>query len=431
MASGSKSETQSLKEDLTCAICCDLFRDPVMLGCMHHFCRKCITTYWRSIRGPAVCPQCRHEFPNKQFQTNYLVAGLVEKVRASSSAGSLKHLQKQIKDCLACQKSQKEEIIAMIRKDQEQMEKVRKTGAELQERVRGDFQALHRLLQAEEEAVTDQLKRDQEEIEQSIEGHLTALHAAVRELEQSVSALQSATSTAAISMPVERPELNFRPQAVQAIKEPDVDGFRSKYISPLQYSTWRKMIHSLRPGPLRLTFDEDTVHPNLVLLRDKTVVAETDVRQPYTPNPKRFTQCVNVLAAQGFQTGQHYWEVGVGNKPKWDIGVALETVNRQARVKLCPDNGYWTLRLRNSTQYSAGTQPWTPVPVTSRPFRIGVFLDCEEHTVSFYNTDNMQLLFSFSDGPRGKVYPFFSTCISEPGKQIQPICLLHYPSMTV
>lgn len=152
---------------------------------------------------------------------------------------------------------------------------------------------------------------------------------------------------------------------------------------------------------------------------------------PYNPNPKRFFQCVNVLGAQGFHTGRHYWEVGVGTKPKWDIGVALETVNRQARVKLCPSNGYWTLRLRNNTEYSAGTQPWTPVRVTSRPLRIGVFVDCAEHTVSFYNADDMSLLYTFPNGPSGKAFPFFSTCLREPGQRAQPIQLLHFPSVAV
>ncbi|KAL0176749.1 hypothetical protein M9458_029079, partial [Cirrhinus mrigala] len=83
----------SLREDLTCAICFELFKDPVMLGCMHHFCRKCIVSYWKTVRGPVCCPQCRQEFPNKCFQTNYLVAGLVEKVRASSTSASVKYLE--------------------------------------------------------------------------------------------------------------------------------------------------------------------------------------------------------------------------------------------------------------------------------------------------------------------------------------------------
>ncbi|MGH0180527.1 UNVERIFIED_CONTAM: hypothetical protein FKN15_004475 [Acipenser sinensis] len=72
----------SLKDELTCAICYDLFTEPVMLGCMHHFCKACIVTFWRGVRGPVSCPQCRHEFPSKHFQTNYLVAGVVERVKA-------------------------------------------------------------------------------------------------------------------------------------------------------------------------------------------------------------------------------------------------------------------------------------------------------------------------------------------------------------
>lgn len=87
------SSRGSLREDLTCAICCDLFREPVMLACMHHFCRTCISRYWRGTQGPVSCPQCRKEFDSKHFQTNYLVAALVEKIRASLSESHVKNLE--------------------------------------------------------------------------------------------------------------------------------------------------------------------------------------------------------------------------------------------------------------------------------------------------------------------------------------------------
>lgn len=83
----------SLREDLTCAICCDLFREPVMLACMHHFCRPCISRYWRGTQGPVTCPQCRKEFSSRNFQTNYLVAAMVEKVRATTSDTYIKNLE--------------------------------------------------------------------------------------------------------------------------------------------------------------------------------------------------------------------------------------------------------------------------------------------------------------------------------------------------
>lgn len=83
----------TLREDLTCAICCDLFREPVMLACMHHFCKPCISRYWRGTQGPVSCPQCRKEFSSKHFQTNYLVTAMVEKVRATTSDSYIKNLE--------------------------------------------------------------------------------------------------------------------------------------------------------------------------------------------------------------------------------------------------------------------------------------------------------------------------------------------------
>lgn len=176
-----------------------------------------------------------------------------------------------------------------------------------------------------------------------------------------------------------------------------------------------------------MTFDEDTAHPSLILSRDRTSVVELQEMQPYPRLPKRFVQCVNVLGAQGFASGRHYWEVAVGTKPKWDLGVALEAVDRQARVKLCPENGYWTLRLRCGNQYSAGTQPWTPLRLVAHPRRVGVFLDFEERRVSFYDADDMTLLTSFCDGPRGKALPFVSTCVTDPGQRTQPMRFVHLP----
>lgn len=88
----------SLREDLTCAICCDLFREPVMLACMHHFCKPCITRYWRGTQGPVSCPQCRKEFSSKHFQTNYLVTAMVEKIRVKTSDTYIKNLE--VSSCL-------------------------------------------------------------------------------------------------------------------------------------------------------------------------------------------------------------------------------------------------------------------------------------------------------------------------------------------
>lgn len=50
----------SLQEvDLSCPICCEIFKDPVVLKCSHSFCAACLQQYW-GLRGRLRdCPLCR------------------------------------------------------------------------------------------------------------------------------------------------------------------------------------------------------------------------------------------------------------------------------------------------------------------------------------------------------------------------------------
>ncbi|XP_035506683.2 tripartite motif containing 105 [Scophthalmus maximus] len=418
-AAAPPSTKGSLREDLTCAICCDLFREPVMLACMHHFCKPCISRYWRGAQGPVTCPQCRKEFSGKQFHTNYLVAAMVEKVRATTSHTYIQNLEKQLRETLESHRLKRENYVDSIRREKDKMETIKRLGADLQARVKGEFRALHQILHDEETCMLEQLRREQEEELDKVQRHLEATKRAVRELEENMGVLQQASAATDNIVLTELPQI--RPCArVDAATAFDINAFSSKYMAPLQYITWRKMFKSLKPA-----------HPSVRVSRDKTVAVECDSMTWYTENNKRFIQCVNILAAQGFHSGRHYWEVEVGSKPKWDLGVASEAVDRHSRIKLGPESGYWTLRLRNSSQYSAGTQPWTRLQLGSSPQRLGVFLDCEERRVSFYNADDMSLLYSFNNGPRGKVFPFFSPCISASSQEPQPIKLLHYPPVAL
>ncbi|KAG8004146.1 Zinc-binding protein A33 [Nibea albiflora] len=385
----------SLREDLTCAICCDLFREPVMLACMHHFCKLCISRYWRGFQGP-----------------------------------------KQLKDTLESHRLRKEDLMNSVRRDKDKMDAIKRAGADLQARVKGEFQALHQILQNEEACMLEQLRREQEEELEKVQRHLEAVKLATRELEDNMRVLKQAsanTESVVLTEVRSQHKMGVKLQSVQVDTAPefDINAFSNKYMAPLQYITWRKMFKSLKPGPSPLTFDVDTAHVSIYVSRDKTAAAECDVVVPHTEHSKRFLQCVNILAAQGFQSGRHYWEVEVASKPKWDLGVASESVDRRARIKLSPESGYWTLRMRSGSECSAGTQPWTRLQLSAPLQRVGVFLDCDERRVSFYNADDMSLIYSFTNGPRGKVFPFFSPCINDSRQKPQPIKLLHYPPVAL
>lgn len=350
---------------------------------------------------------------------------MVEKVRATTSDSHVKNMEKQLKETLESHRLRKEDFITSIRRDKEKMNTIKRVGSDLQARVKGEFRALHQILHDEETCLLEQLRREQEEELEKVQRHLEAAKLAVRELEDNIQALQQCGGAPGNVVLTEVPSLRLCAQ-VESATDFDINAFSNKYMAPLQYITWRRMLKSLKPGPSSLTFDADTAHPSIHVSRDKTVALECDIVSNASIHSKRFLQCVNILASQGFYSGRHYWEVEVGSSPKWDVGVASEAVDRHARIKLSPDNGYWTIRLRNRNEYSAGTQPWTRLQLGSPPQRLGLFLDCEERKVSFYNADDMSLIYSFTNGPRGKVFPFFSPCINDGRHKPHPIKLPHY-----
>ncbi|GCB82470.1 hypothetical protein scyTo_0022911 [Scyliorhinus torazame] len=66
-----------MEEDLSCAVCHDLYKDPVLLDCDHSFCRSCITQYWEEA-GTTSCPICRKENPSRDLRPIRTLSNIVE-----------------------------------------------------------------------------------------------------------------------------------------------------------------------------------------------------------------------------------------------------------------------------------------------------------------------------------------------------------------
>ncbi|XP_048347757.1 E3 ubiquitin-protein ligase TRIM7-like [Sphaerodactylus townsendi] len=77
MAEGAQKE---LREEASCSVCLDFFRDPVMIPeCSHTFCRACLTRSWGDLQGAEVlCPLCRGPAQEGTLRPNQQLANLVE-----------------------------------------------------------------------------------------------------------------------------------------------------------------------------------------------------------------------------------------------------------------------------------------------------------------------------------------------------------------
>uniref|UniRef100_A0A3B4WG80 B30.2/SPRY domain-containing protein n=1 Tax=Seriola lalandi dorsalis TaxID=1841481 RepID=A0A3B4WG80_SERLL len=176
-----------------------------------------------------------------------------------------------------------------------------------------------------------------------------------------------------------------------------------------------------------VTLDPDTAHPELILSDDRKQVYDSDVRKNLPDNPERFSYCVNVLGKQSFSSCRFYFEVQVKGKTDWDLGVARESINRKGQITLSPQNGYWTVVLRNGNEYEALDDPPVRLSLKSQPEKVGVFVDHEEGLVSFYDVAAAALIYSFTGCSfTEKLYQFFSPCNNDGELDISLIKPSHY-----
>ncbi|XP_048375814.1 nuclear factor 7, ovary-like [Stegostoma tigrinum] len=436
----------SFTEELLCPVCLELFVDPVILSCGHNFCRQCVQEYWQRQAPGLCCPECREENDREgPLRPNQVVREMSEEAR--TLAGLYCHLHglryKLFCDtdlqliCVSCRDSpehqqheaspvqeaaqfykeklqeetvslqdQSSAFTAFLDVEEDKISLVKKNVESLRQHIKEQFAQMHGFLCEREAALTHDLV----EHERSI---LTLIRENLQKVQQGLSSLDVRLAEL-ISQQAQGDDIEFlkelsqrRPDDIQLPTEAATDLPLGIFKGPLQYKIWKEMKDFISPAPEALTLDPESAHQRLLVSEDLTHVRLTDSNQQ-PQGPERFGPCVNILAAQGFRSGRHYWEVEVGAKTAWDLGVARESVRRKGRITLSPVDGYWTLWLRDGDQYKALDWPAVPLAPATRPRKVGIYLDFEGGQVSFYNADNMSHLYTFRDTFGERLFPYFS-----------------------
>ena len=65
-----------LEEDLSCPVCCEIFKDPVIMTCSHSVCKACLQQFWET-KGSRECPVCRRSSKDEP-PTNLALKNLCE-----------------------------------------------------------------------------------------------------------------------------------------------------------------------------------------------------------------------------------------------------------------------------------------------------------------------------------------------------------------
>ncbi|XP_072543255.1 E3 ubiquitin-protein ligase TRIM11-like [Salminus brasiliensis] len=173
-----------------------------------------------------------------------------------------------------------------------------------------------------------------------------------------------------------------------------------------------------------VTLDPDTAHPTLILSDDGKLVRDGETEQDLPDNPERFDYDIYVLGKEGFSSRRFYYEVQVRGNTAWDLGVTSESSNRKDDITLSPEDGYWTVCLRNETEYEALDSSSVPLFLKQTPQKVGVFVDYEGGLVSFYDVEARSHIYSFTGQSfTEKLYPVFGPSFYDEYETQQPLII--------
>ncbi|MGH0178607.1 UNVERIFIED_CONTAM: hypothetical protein FKN15_075890 [Acipenser sinensis] len=339
------ANTSGLEAELSCAVCCEILKDPVTLYCNHSFCKACLDQCWKEKRARE-CPVCRMRASAGQLPVDFKLRNIVEwflkehrhkpaappAILCSLHEEKLKVFCLDDKEaiCLVCQISKKHEN--------------------------------HKC-------------RPVEEVAQDYKSVYT--------------------------------RKCFRAQAERSV-------IAASASSPLLN------IGSTFESATPVTLDPNTANRALILSEDLTSVRHSNERQQLPHNPEQFDKSVKVLGSEGFTSGKHCWDVEVGNKPDWDLGVTKESSRRKGSITPNPGAGYWAIALRGGDQYKAGTSPETRLTLEKKPQKIRVQLDCDGGEVAFFDSSDMRPIYTFKHRFTERMFPYF--CPGFPNSAPLRIC---------
>ncbi|XP_055974835.1 tripartite motif-containing protein 75-like [Sorex fumeus] len=439
-----------MQPDLICHICLDYINDPVTIDCGHSFCDSCIRMSWKDLQDTIPCPVCRQSHQEMRVSANAQLGRLVDLAMLLHSSGSSEmapaeegsceehrqgvslfceddqnlvcslcaqgpahqghhirslaeaaaHHRQRLSGCIESLKKQLAEVQKREVTQDRNLLQLRVDVEKHRSQLASEFEQLTQFVEREQEALLCRLAEEDKRLQQQLRANLEAYSDhiwALKDLRRDV-AERSMMSEEMVLRGVRGLQ-----QRLAGLQPPTVQPLR--FSLPPLCSALNSIIQRFRE---RISLDPNTAHPSLRVSQDLQSVTCVRKRSKGDADPESCddTAQLVVLGREGFASGRHYWEVQVGAKPEWAVGVCSVAPLAQASHPLEAPKRCWTLQLLDGDYLSVGTAAM-PLALRDQPAAIGVYLDWELGQLSFYNAADRAHLHSFTEPFAEELKPYF------------------------
>ncbi|MCJ8748228.1 hypothetical protein PDJAM_G00162630 [Pangasius djambal] len=390
----------SLEDDLSCAVCCELYRDPQLLSCGHTFCRQCLRKHW-NVNTSRTCPVCRRvslqepvanlalrntcetyqrekerERKERESDGEVKCAQHGEKVQFFCKTDDevicpkcrkeshrlhrvqlLTHAARQRKDRIKAALRPAEKALQSLKNGTSQKAQIAKyiqsQAHQAEKQIKAEFEKFHHFLRKEEEARMTALKKEvarkRGKVEERIEREILLLSDRVREVEEEMET-EDATFLQNYNFVLQRAQCTMLDSELHSENLINM----AEHVGNLGYRVWEKMTDIFLYYPVLL--DLNSAPEDFFISDDLASVGKSSYIRP---NPIPFHGNRLVLGSEGYSDGFHCWNIEVGDSKHWTLGVCQRSAGMNLVQPLTAEMGFWGLsrkgesyRLLTSCKYS-------------------------------------------------------------------------------